>query len=136
MDSGTANQFDEVELSFMLLSLDKFEETINEFKKSTDDPTNLRNADLNLGFIASARQKFNAHDHNFTLNEIKALYCAVDDRRDFINKSLDDGFDNDDDQLDALACLRITNNIIRKLKNSFAALGIDIVSFLNGNSKD
>lgn len=135
MESGIIEKFSEMELSFLLLSLDEFERKINEFKRITNNQTNLNNADLNLGFMSSVRQKFNEHDHKLTLNEAKVLYCSVDDRRDFINAALDDGLDNEEDHLDALECLRIANSIIRKLKAAFLSIGIDIADRLDGNTQ-
>ena len=58
------------------------------------------------------------------------MYTSVHDRRDFINTALDDGFDNEDDRLDALATLKIANSILRKLKLAFSTLGVDIDTFL------
>lgn len=134
MASGTIEQFSEIEFSFLVLSLDEYETKIREFKNIRKDPASQKNADLNLGFLSDVRQKLYNHEYKLTLNEAKILYGAVDDRRDFINDALDDGFDDEDDQLDALECLRIANSIIRKLKAGFSSVGIDIASRLNGNT--
>lgn len=123
-------EFSEIELSFLLLSLDEFESRINELKKHSTSPTTHKNIKLNLGFIASSKEKLNHKEHVFTLNESKIMYTSVHDRRDFINAALDDGFDNEDDRFDALATLKIANSILRKLKLAFSTLGIDIDEFL------
>ena len=123
-------EFSEIELSFLLLSLDEFESRINELKKHSTSPTTHKNIKLNLWFIASSKEKLNHKEHVFTLNESKIMYTSVHDRRDFINAALDDGFDNEDDRFDALATLKIANSILRKLKLAFSTLGIDIDEFL------
>ena len=64
------------------------------------------------------------------------MYGAVIDRRDFINNALDEGFDNEDDHFDALATLRISNSIIRKLKAAFKLANIDIDAFIGNDNDD
>ena len=131
---GITEQFTEIELSFLMLSLDEFETRINELRNHVTRPDTLDNIELNLGFIADTRRKLHNKEHDFTLNEAKVIYSAVYDRRDFINESLDEGFDSEDDHSDALSMLRIANSVLRKLKVAFSSLGIDIDAFLGTGS--
>ena len=117
-----------------MLSLDEFETRINELRNHVTRPDTLDNIELNLGFIADTRRKLHNKEHDFTLNEAKVIYSAVYDRRDFINESLDEGFDSEDDHSDALSMLRIANSVLRKLKVAFSSLGIDIDAFLGTGS--
>lgn len=130
---NVTQEFSEIELSFLLLALDEFESRINELKKYSARPSTCENIELNLGFLASSKQKLKHKEHIFTLNESKVMYTSVHDRRDFINAALDDGFDNENDRLDALATLKIANSILRKLKSAFSTIGVDIEAFLGLN---
>lgn len=130
---NVTQEFSEIELSFLLLALDEFESRINELKKYSARPSTCKNIELNLGFLATSKQKLKHKEHIFTLNESKVMYTSVHDRRDFINAALDDGFDNENDRLDALATLKIANSILRKLKSAFSTIGVDIEAFLGLN---
>lgn len=118
-------------MSFLWLSLDPFAELIQEVKRHTQNPVTHQNADLNLGFIADVDRKLQNKEHGFTLDEVKVMYLAVRNRRDFINSELDAGFDNEDDRLDALECLRVANSLLRKIKAFFAGQGVDIDAFIS-----
>ena len=87
---NVTQEFSEIELSFLLLALDEFESRINELKKYSARPSTCKNIELNLGFLASSKQKLKHKEHIFTLNESKVMYTSVHDRRDFINAALDD----------------------------------------------
>ena len=119
------NDLSGMDILFVQTALEALKEDLAEM---LTDETARENAQWHIDLVNSASTKLENHELEFSDDECRVMYIAALEMRDLMNKILDDKKCNEFDREMAQSTLRSCNAMMRVLRKTLIANGIDVDS--------
>lgn len=122
-DKSVTNELSRADISFILTALEALKEDLVE---SLANEATRESARFHIDLIFSVKEKLENREVQFSDDECRVMYVAALEMRKFMNKILDEKKSSEYDREMAKSTLRSANAMLRFLRKTFIANGIDV----------
>jgi hypothetical protein len=111
------------DIVFVLTALEALKQDLAEM---LEDETTRPNAQWHIDIANTTQKKLDNRELEYSYDEMRVMYIAALQMRDFMNKILDGKSVSDYDREMAKSTLRSANGMLRTLRKTFTANGMDV----------
>ena len=122
-DMSENTDLSEKDILFVRTALYALKEDLMDLLK---DEKAQASAQLNIDLIDSVQEKIQNREMQYSDDECRVMYVAALEMRDFMNRMLDDHSISEYDRDMALSTLHSANGMLRTLRKTLIANGINI----------